>query len=74
MIQSLKLSSGLSILAGIPPLGSDTNKNPFGRAFSNAEDRSGSRVNWIFMDQSLIEIQMTDLPKFLDALVVEMSS
>jgi len=66
--------SGLSILAGIPPLGSDTNKNPFGRAFSMCESKSDARINWLFMDQSLIEIQRTDLPKFLDALVVEMAS
>jgi len=66
--------SGLSILAGIPPLGSDTNKNPFGRAFTNCEAKSDARINWLFMDQSLIEIQRSDLPKFLDALVVEMAS
>ena len=60
-------------MAGIPPLGTDSNKNPFGRAFMSAEDKSNARINWIFMDQSLIEIHRTDLPKFLDALVIEMT-
>lgn len=64
--------SGVAMLAGIPPLASDSNKNPFGKAFLNSELKSNARVNWIFMDQSLIEIDNNDLPKFLDALVIEL--
>jgi len=60
------------MLAGIPPLATDSNKNPFGKAFLNSELKSNARVNWIFMDQSLIEIATSDLPKFLDALVIEL--
>jgi len=66
--------SGKSILCGIPPLASDTNKNPFGRAFASSGDRSKARIDWLFMDQSLIQIARDDLPKFLDALVVEMTA
>jgi cell division control protein 45 len=64
--------SGVAMLAGIPPLATDSNKNPFGKAFMNSELKSNARVNWIFMDQSLIEIATSDLPKFLDALVIEL--
>lgn len=64
--------SGVAMLAGIPPLATDSNKNPFGKAFLNSELKSNARVNWIFMDQSLIEIETSDLPKFLDALVIEL--
>ena len=66
--------SGKSILCGIPPLASDTNKNPFGRAFASSGDRSKARIDWLFMDQSLIQIARDDLPKFLDALVVEITA
>ena len=67
-------SGGKSILCGIPPLASDTNRNPFGRAFVASAERSKSNVDWLFMDQSLMQIAKDDLSKFLDALVVEMTA
>jgi len=66
--------SNKSILCGIPPLASDTNKNPFGKAFVSTAERSKARVDWLFMDQSLIQIARDDLPKFVDSLVVEMTA
>ena len=68
------ISSNKSILCGIPPLASDTNKNPFGKAFVSTAERSKARVDWLFMDQSLIQIARDDLPKFVDSLVVEMTA
>ena len=37
-------------------------------------ERSKSRIDYLFMDQSLIQIARDDLSKFLDALVVEMTA
>lgn len=68
------VGGGKSILCGIPPLASDTNRNPFGRAFVASAERSKSNVDWLFMDQSLMQIAKDDLSKFLDALVVEMTA
>lgn len=64
---------GKKLVCGCPPLGSTSNKNPFGKAFREAGHRSHSRIDYQFMDDSLLQIDKDDFLKFMEALVVELS-
>jgi len=64
---------GKKLVCGCPPLGSTSNKNPFGKAFKEAGTRSQARIDYQFMDDSLLQIETDDFLKFMEALVVELS-
>jgi len=64
---------GKKLVCGCPPLASTSNKNPFGKAFKEAGARSQSRIDYQFMDDSLLQIETDDFLKFMEALVVELS-
>lgn len=48
----LNFSPGKKLVCGCPPLGSTSNKNPFGKAFKEAGARSQARIDYQFMGNS----------------------
>lgn len=61
---------GLCLLVGIPPVREDSPKNFFGKAFEQAAIKSNAAILQDFFENSLIQIQQSDLTRFLDALTV----
>lgn len=73
LIICIPLNETTSMITGVPPYRSTINtENCFGLAFDDAAERTKSRVNFCFLDNSSIEINTEDRSKFLDALVAVM--
>jgi len=69
----IPLNETMSLITGVPPYRPTINtENCFGLAFDDAAERTKSRVNFCFIDNSTIEINTEDRSKFLDALVAVM--
>lgn len=64
---------GINLMIGIPPIGDDT-KNLFGKAFEQAAIKSNAAISQDFFDTNIIQIKQADSPKFIDALLVLLSS
>lgn len=73
LIICMPLNDTTSMITGVPPYRPSINtENCFGLAFDDAAERTKSRVNFCFLDNSTIEINTEDKSKFLDALVAVM--
>lgn len=73
LIICIPLNDTTSMITGVPPYRPTINtENCFGLAFDDAAERTKSRVNFCFLDNSTIEINTEDKGKFLDALVAVM--
>lgn len=73
LIICIPLNDTTSMITGVPPYRHTINtENCFGLAFDDAAERTKSRVNFCFLDNSTIEINTEDKSKFLDALVAVM--
>lgn len=73
LIICIPLNETTSMITGVPPYRHSINtENCFGLAFDDAAERTKSRVNFCFLDNSTIEINTEDKSKFLDALVAVM--
>lgn len=73
LIICIPLNDTTSMITGVPPYRPNINtENCFGLAFDDAAERTKSRVNFCFLDNSTIEINTEDKSKFLDALVAVM--
>ena len=56
------------IIVGVPPVLEDSPRNFFGKAFEQAAERTGSRVELDYFDASIIRLHSEDRAKFFDAL------
>lgn len=73
IIICIPINETTSMITGVPPYRPMINtENCFGLAFDDAAERTKSRVNFCFLDNSTIEINTEDKSKFLDALVAVM--
>lgn len=73
LVICIPLNDTTSMITGVPPYRPHINtENCFGLAFDDAAERTKSRVNFCFLDNSTIEINTEDKSKFLDALVAVM--
>ncbi|CAH1118663.1 unnamed protein product [Phaedon cochleariae] len=67
------IETGTCILLGIPPLGENSPKNFFGKAFEQAAERINCDATCDFFDTSYFEIHTKDRTRFFDALTALLS-
>ncbi|KAL5290219.1 CDC45 family protein [Megaselia abdita] len=69
----IDFENGLGLLVGIPPYCEESPKNFFGKAFEQAAVQSNSLILQDSFESSLIQIRLSDMTKFLDALTIVLS-
>lgn len=69
----IDFENDLALLVGIPPYCEESPKNFFGKAFEQAASKSNSLILQDSFDTSLIQIRLSDMTRFLDALTILLS-
>ena len=73
LISPLDVSTGVSVVVGIPPVEDKNRKNFLGKAFEQAVLNTGTRYLLDYWDSNIIQIKTEDRTKFLDGLIAIMS-
>uniref|UniRef100_T1H2A2 Uncharacterized protein n=1 Tax=Megaselia scalaris TaxID=36166 RepID=T1H2A2_MEGSC len=69
----IDFENNLALLVGIPPYCEESPKNFFGKAFEQAAAKSNALILQDSFDTALIQIRLTDMTRFLDALIILLS-
>ena len=73
LISPFDVSTGVSVVVGIPPVEDKNRKNFLGKAFEQAVLNTGTRYLLDYWDSNIIQIKTEDRTKFLDGLIAIMS-